>query len=520
MFTGWQMASVHELSSTGSAFMNFFGRTFISSRGNLSKVIILSLVVFILGTVISGAISVNQAVYNTSANLRINLPTVVSVEFDSMAVSEHLEGGTGEWVEVPHWLPAEIYSEIGALPQVRNYDLSAGASLMSTNLSRYSLSSEILHYDDGMGDWLTFHLKGVHSSNLDDIEEGVIKLTAGRTFTDEEVSNLTYVAIVSENFASINGLHVGSTFSLDFVGWDTRELHAFEPSFYAEENILTQKSYEFTIIGLFESHALADTGDSWTDVHILEGIENRIYVPNSVAVVAQTIHFEHEREMYPDDEWLQEDFESLMWFQSVYVLNDPLEVESFKEEVEGIVPPFWTVVGLSNPYADMAASMEIMNSLASAVLLAAIGATVLILSLLITLFIRERKREIGILLALGEARWKVILQMIAEIVVIVLLATVLSLFAGNLIAANISENMLRSDLIAGQAQEEGIEFTMLGEMGFGSITSAEEVIANYNVSLDADTVITFLAVSVGVVVLATVTPALYIIRLSPRKIMM
>jgi len=64
-------------------------------------------------------------------------------------------------------------------------------------------------------------------------------------------------------------------------------------------------------------------------------------------------------------------------------------------------------------------------------------------------------------------------------------------------------------------------FGSLEVMGFGdSHPTAEEVLSDYNVSLDISTVFTFLAVATGTVITATIIPMLYILRLNPRKIMM
>jgi len=56
--------------------------------------------------------------------------------------------------------------------------------------------------------------------------------------------------------------------------------------------------------------------------------------------------------------------------------------------------------------------MDTLDSLAAMVLSMTIGAMILIVSLLIMLFLRERKHEMGIYLSIGEKRSRIILQMI------------------------------------------------------------------------------------------------------------
>jgi putative ABC transport system permease protein len=46
------------------------------------------------------------------------------------------------------------------------------------------------------------------------------------------------------------------------------------------------------------------------------------------------------------------------------------------------------------------------------------------------------------------------------------------------------------------------------------------MLATYNVSLDPATIGLFFAAAVGTVVIATIIPMLYIVRLNPKKILM
>jgi len=473
-----------------------------------------------LGIVVTGAISIQYAIQNMDANIRVNMPTIVSVEFDIMAAYEYAELNDGLWPETTRHLPAELLAEIGALPQVRDYELSASTSLVSAELKRYHSIPEMAAIDDGMGDWLSFHVRGVYSSYMPDIEENVIELTAGRTFTNEEVSNLVHVALISSNFATVNNLHVGSTFSLDFIGWNTRGMGSFEPSFFTKKNVYLQQSYTFQVVGIFESHAMVDTGDKWLDADILDSIENRIYVPNPVAMAVQVSHIEHEREMRPDDEWFQRSLEDIMWLQNIYALSDPLEMRSFSEAVGDIVPPFWYVSTSSNPFSDVAASMENLDTLATVVLWAALGMTISILSLVFTFLVRNRKREIGIYLALGEKKSRIIAQMVVETSIAVPLAIITAFFVGSILSAEISEMMLRNSLLAAQRTNGGTYLSTLDKMGFSNSISADEVLLSYSVALSVDTAVTIFAVSIGTVLAATIVPTLYILRLNPKTIMM
>jgi len=496
--------------------VNFLSRAFTSMTRNPLKTLLLLLIAFVLGIVISGAISVQQAIQNTDTILRQKLPLVASIEIDYEAWDKYYKL-TGEWDTIG-FLPLETLSEIGNLPYVRNYNLSAGALLSSRELDSTDETTFV-----GEGGWRDFSIIGVPNAEFVDIEEGLIEIISGRTFTEQEATTLSYVALISEELASLNGLHIGSNFSLDNIIWDMRGRTVIEPSFFVEENIYMKRSYDFEVVGIFKSHANISTGDEHWNIVAKDGFLSGIYVPNPVAFAANRYFFEGISHLQPEWYEVPKDNDSTH-FGNVYVLNELRDIESFRYAAENKLPDFWKVVDLQDSFDDVAPAMETLRNIASLVLRAAIGAAIAILSLLIILLLRERKREIGVYLALGESKARVIFQILTETLAVSLIAISLSLFAGAALSHNISETMLRNEIEASQ------ELTHYGEsaiggldlMGFpgSGVTSAEEVIAVYDVSLTATTVTIFYATAIATVLIATILPMLYIVRLNPKKIML
>ena len=509
--------------------MGLITRAFASMTRNFGKTILLLLIVFILGVVISGAISVQQAISNTDANLRANLGAIATVDLDWDLVDEYMRGveglGEDDFPEIEYFLGLDLFHEIGALPYVRSYDVSAMAQLSSEELTRFSLESDYEHdygHDEMIerrdSNWETFEIKGVQSENVIDVSEGIIEITSGRMFNAQELSHLSYLAVISEGLASLNNLHVGSSFTLADVIFDD---FMWGDGGSDEIAIVEQRSYEFEVIGIFRPLADFDLDNEMSaDRWIKEEIMNRIYTPNSVAIASQVFQSEQFLLQNPDAYWISGDAEDIM-FTNVFVLYDPQDMDAFRTAVEEITPPFYTVLEPASGLAGITSSMDTINGLATMILIVAATASVIILSLLITLFVRERRQEIGIYLALGEKRGKVIVQMMLEVLVIALAAIILALFVGNLLAGGLSESMLRNDMMAGQDDYGHWEWCPLEHLGFGSDTiTTEEALAAYNVSLDLRTIGLFFASAIGTVVVATIIPMLYIVRLNPKKIML
>ena len=498
--------------------MNFMQRVFVSMVRNAGKTLLLLCVIFILGIVISGTISVQQAVQNTEDNLRQNLPPVVSIGVDSEAHDQEV-AATGEWQKVEEVSFSEL-AELGALPYVRDYDLSVCGQLFSEDLEWYSVDEEMMA-DFHQGRWKVIRLHGTSNLDLVHVEEGIFEITAGRSFIEEEIATLSHVAIVSEEFAHHNNLHVGANFTLYHIVWDMRFDDYPDSIRFADENIYYQRSYDFEVIGIFQSAAEFNTGNRWADIRMREEHLNRIYVPNQVTLTLGALK-QFGTTFDAEEYGVLDYYASSITPHNVFILNDSGYIENFRTSAEVILPDFWTVLDVSDPFADIASSMETLGDIARFVLWTSIASSILILSLLITLLARDRRKEIGIYLALGESRRRIALQSIIEILAIAIVAISLSLLVGNVLAETISETMLRNDLVAAQNSNHAfIDMSGLEAMGFGaSVTAVEEVSDSYNVTLDATTTVMFFTVALGTVIAATIVPMFYILRLNPQKILL
>ena len=144
-------------------------------------------------------------------------------------------------------------------------------------------------------------------------------------------------------------------------------------------------------------------------------------------------------------------------------------------------------------------------------------ATLLILSLVVLLFLRDRKHELGIYLSFGESRGKVIAQIVLELLLISSVALLFSLITGNFLGGAISRSLIESDWISNAAQPNQYFYMnnlMQSDLSFADIQQA------YKVTFSFGYILTYLLVGLGTVLISAILPLLYILRLNPKKIMM
>lgn len=117
------------------------------------------------------------------------------------------------------------------------------------------------------------------------------------------------------------------------------------------------------------------------------------------------------------------------------MLNDPRDVDAFSEAAVSILPEHWNIYDTSGSFKPFINLMDTMLWIAQLIFWGAVVAKIMILSLVITLFLRDRKHEIGIYLALGEKKGKILAQMISEGLSISMVAIVIALFVGNILSS-------------------------------------------------------------------------------------
>lgn len=350
-----------------------------------------------------------------------------------------------------------------------------------------------------------FPLKGVQYAPIMDIANGSATLVEGRTFDENEITNADYVALISDKVAEINNVFVGDVIYLQntFTIWKDDN---------TTEEI--KRDIALEIIGIFtpKVEQNEENNGGWIDYTPF----NRIYVPNGVVHAENRWMNEQYAAAYPDSNFQIDQ----IYITPTFVLNNPEDVESFRTEAKGLLPDYYKVTVSSDAYDSVAGPIKFIGSLSNIILYVAIGATILILSLVVILFLRDRKHELGIYLSLGESKAKVVGQILIEVVTIALIAITLSLLTGNSIAESTSQSMidLRNE-IAGTNDDNGIVYRDMGYYPGNGVTE-DDVMEAYKIEFSWDYVIILYGVGLGTVLLSSIAPMVYILRLKPKKIMM
>lgn len=167
------------------------------------------------------------------------------------------------------------------------------------------------------------------------------------------------------------------------------------------------------------------------------------------------------------------------------------------------------------------------------------AAGVIILTLIVMMLIRERKYEIGVLLSLGEARSKVVLQFFTEVVVCMIFALGIASASGNLVGNAVGQQLLdqQTETTTADAAQQGPgggEMPSGGErpaggmgmaggrgggMNFANAFSQTEEIKDLDITVSAQQIAALAGIGIGISLISILLSSAGILRLNPKKIL-
>ena len=488
--------------------MNYMKRAWLSVTRKRGKSAILFAVILILGNVIAGAIAVNQSTQNVEKQIKNQLGSLATIEIDYEALMANSDSGAR--MEEIQPLSEELIKQIGERSEVKQYDYLRETVIAVENFKPYSFSpqeeDENVMIVGGMPS--AVYLTGTNLLQPLDFEEDTVNLTQGRFFNEEEQRTGKRVGLISEELAQENGLTVGDTMVLDgqFVDYSS----GMDPE--------KQKGndYPIEIVGIFKNTSLEkadkkddDPSSSFFD----ESPFNRIYMPNdAVKTIVEEERAGQQAAFPATDFGSDEEF-----FTPQFILNQPEDAEQFKQEVTPLLPNGYKVNASTDEYDRVGTSMNRLSQISSYVVVIAVIASLIIISLIIVLFTRDRKYELGIYLSLGERRKYVFAQIVLELLLIGISAMLISLVTGNMLGKMVSESLLSSSML--EANQAGVEQFFVGVAAVPKIDQAT-INEAFRVQYTLPYIIAFLATGIVTILLSAVVPLLYILRLNPKKIML
>ncbi|MBU3103655.1 ABC transporter permease [Clostridium gasigenes] len=208
-----------------------------------------------------------------------------------------------------------------------------------------------------------------------------------------------------------------------------------------------------------------------------------------------------------------------LYIQAKYYLKNPDMIKNFEEEVRAKgLPDMYNVTTDEESYNKIVGPVEGLGSITLMFVLVVLGLGSVILILLNTLSIRERKYEIGVLRAIGMKKGKVAIGLISESLIITAICLVIGIGAGSVLSQPVSNSLLQKQIEAQKTDKvpsQGFRMAISNSTG----SASEDTISEIDVTLNGKAILEVTGVALLIALVSSVVGVSYITKYEPRKIL-
>ncbi|MBJ7996030.1 ABC transporter permease [Bacillus mycoides] len=473
--------------------MNFMKRAILSMKKRVGTSLILMAVFLIVTNLVLAGFTIQNASKKAAdaARKKLGADVTLSLDFDKLGQQAR---ETGEMPNPPK-LNTKEADQLAKSKYVKDYNYITSTLGISDGLKLVGASEgeeegkgkagmAAVRGGSGSGTEIdmnsSFMIEGVRKTALQEsFKNGKSKIIDGKPITEQMKDQ--NVALMEKRLAELNNLKVGDKVKVQ--SGDKKE------------------TLEVEIIGIYETNeqAMGQQAPPIMDP------ANKLYMPHSTM-----------KKLEID--------QGISSIQFVYFLKDPQNIEAFKEEAKksDIDFNYYKLDAHDSLYKQMIGPIENISSTSQMIIYIVSIAGAIILGLIIMLSIKARRKEMGILLSIGEKKWKLMAQFVVEVVCIAILAFGLSITTGAKISQFIGNNLLSSEIAtAGEETNTPQNGTVMVAGPGGTVQNQkEDPIDKINVSVTGEDVGKMGGIGLAIAILATLLPALSILRLNPKQILL
>jgi putative ABC transport system permease protein len=197
-------------------------------------------------------------------------------------------------------------------------------------------------------------------------------------------------------------------------------------------------------------------------------------------------------------------------FNAVVTVASLDQLSKVTSEIEHVLSKRASVVSYVSDAEQAVSDLNGVKSIALDSLVGAVGAAVVSLFLVMVMVVRERKREIGILKAIGAPSTRIVAQFATEAVTFTLLGLAIGLVIGLVAASPVTSSLVSHSGVSSETGARGI---------FGAGSPALTRLTDINARIGVPVLLEGLAAAVLVAVLASVAAAWMISRVRPAEVL-
>ena len=448
--------------------MNVFKRSILYITRKKIKSIIMLFILFGISTAVLSGISIKKAANIARQDSNKDMANTFELQANFAGNFE----GT---------IPENLIDKVSKVEGVKNYDAAIqGAGLDLENVNYIKPEKNVVQYNDDYKYEKLFSVEAHKSSEYDTkFISKSLKLVDGRHIVPTDKGKV----LIHKALAEANNLKVG----------DTIKAKKSDGDFNA--STLSKNDYDLEIVGIFESENTERAG------HKLEMPENLLIT--DVDTIKTLYGYSDGNVKYTNA-----------------TFNTDTDVDKVTSKFKDI-PADWnkyTIVKSEDTFLALSKSFDSLDKIINMVLIGAIIAGIIILSLVLAFWIQGRVHETGILLSIGVSKFNIISQYIIELLLISILA-----FGGSYLSSKVISQNIGNTIVA-QAGKQAVQDVQSGFGGFSlgndvNSSLATRTVDEIDVKVEVEELIYVYVIGTVIIILSVMASSVSIIRLKPKEIL-
>ena len=472
----------------------------LSIKKSIGKSLLLLVIMALIANLVLAGLAIKNATEKSMAQVRSSMGATATLSYNMQKLMQNRKKGAS-MASVMKAMKVSTADQLKHLKYVQSYNYSVSVGVNSSSIDPVKVSnSSSSNTQQGTPPGGTsssgsaqnkmtetlFSVSGnTTMKKLSSFTNGSYKLTSGRLLNSSD-DGKNY-AVISSALASDNDLKLGSSFKV------------YSTTSSGKKTYVTLK-----VIGIYKIQSSSASMDNMSD---RQNPYNTIYTPLKTA---QTLNHS-----------------TTTITSATYYLDDPAHTSAFAKLAKK-TSINWNTYALQTSdeaYEASVSSLKNMEKFANIFLVVVIAAGAIILALILILTLRSRFYEFGVFLSLGESKAAIIAQQLVEVGLIAVLAFMLSLRTGKMVANSISSMLTSTSTqtnVSASSSQKGPAGPGAqggpGRMMQNAMTSPTN--KQLDVSVSASVIGELAGVSAAICLLSIAVPSVYILRLSPRQILM
>lgn len=458
--------------------MNTLKRAFLYTMRKKTKTLILFLVLVTISTFILTGLSIYKAADGSALSLRQSVSGSIRLELDennrkNWQYQQVAGGMLVDYVGVP--ITDEDIHKIMSIDGIKVYNGLGDGSVFAKDFSFIS------GFSFGAGSDYSRLPSVTDSEYFNFFTRKAFQLVEGRHIKEGD----DHVVLISTAIAEKNTLKLGDTITVQCC---------YDSGIYPDVTL--------TIIGIYAYEADNEFNTTSTDKR------NRLIIDHKAM-----------------QEIMQRDV--IQYDNGVdFYVDDPREMERIASQIKALDLDWdsFTLTMDNSAYEAVASPLTAMQNLIVWLIVGCVAVSVGILILILSMWIKQRRHETGILLSVGISKSRIILQYTIEVLMIAVVAFGLSFFTSSLISQGVS------DLIFHQVSEsqplpeielpdDGTEYLDITGQYIPYDTSNVETLESVQVNVSPNYLLYIYIFGTLLIVFSVSAASISVIQMKPKKIL-